>query len=189
MQTYIKQLLTDLQAAQTRQPVKPDYKVLYPDHPANDPMYKGVMDYMIEWENAPEWKMDDLFEIKGEAFPPAEKLSEAQAEQLVHQILELWSSFNLQAEVWDDDIPIKLVYTVLVNFWKTETVQYVSVGTLHLEFCSYELESCPWGEQYCSCKEFENEDWNTSNNKTPRLLFNADDLNSNDDDIDSDLPF
>lgn len=154
MQTYITQLLTDLKTAQTNQPPKVDYKLLYPDHPASNPQYEGVMDYMIEWDHAPEWTMNDLFGIDAVVFPPIEKLNGEQTEQLVQGILELWASSNICADILNDKIPIQTIYTVLVNYWKTETIQYMSEGTLHLEFCHYDENDCPWGYEYCSCKDF-----------------------------------
>jgi len=179
MQQYLNQLLADLKAAQTKQPEKPDYKVLYPDHQANDPIYDGMMDYMIEWDNAPEWKMDDLFEIKSEVFPPVEKLTTEQVTKLIDGILELWAHFNIDAVIPDDKIPVEIVYKELVNSWKTETIQYISEGTLHLEFCHYDENNCPWGYEYCSCKDIEIEDMdNVSDDNTGlnTLDFDGDDL-------------
>lgn len=83
MQTYITQLLADLKAAQNNTPAKVGYKLLYPDHPANDPIYGGVMDYMVKWERVPEWTFDKLFGISHEAFPPVEQLSQEQITLLV----------------------------------------------------------------------------------------------------------
>ena len=99
MQTYINQLLADLENAKTNQPPKVDYKLLYPEHPANDPLYEGMMDYMMEWDHAPEWTMNDLFGIDAVVFPPIEKLNGEQTEQLVQGILELWASFNIGADI------------------------------------------------------------------------------------------
>lgn len=182
MKKYLNQLLSDLEAAKTKQPKKMDYKLLYPDHPATDPQYGGVMDYMIEWENAPEWEMDKLFGVKAEAFPPVEQLTEEETETLVVGILELWASFNIVMDLLDDGIPIKLIYKLLVNYWKTETVQYVSEGTLHLESCHYNINTCPWGIEYCSCKEFTDDDLDmTSSNTTS--------LDITDFDFGEDLPF
>jgi hypothetical protein len=166
MQKYITQLLTDLKAAQKDKPEKVDYKLLHPDHPAASPEYKGYLDYIIEWETAPEWKMDDLFGIKGDAFPPLEKLNDEQINQLVDGILELWASFNIDAVILDDRISARMIYPVLVNHWKTETIQYISEGTLHLEFCHYVEESCPWGSEYCTCKELDIEPFDETNNKS-----------------------
>lgn len=41
-----------------------------------------------------------------------------------------------------------------MNYWKTETIQYISEGTLHVEFCDYDENNCPWGYEFCTCKDF-----------------------------------
>jgi len=50
MQSYLTHLLQDLKAAQNNQPEKPDYKVLYQNHPTNAPECEGHLDHLIEWE-------------------------------------------------------------------------------------------------------------------------------------------
>jgi len=152
MQNYLTQFLHDLKGAQNNKPVKPNYKVLYPDHPANDPEYEGHLDYIMEWEMGPQYDADDLFGISVDAFPPAERLTESQQQSLVEAILELWQAFNIVAD-YPDEVPVTALYNALVNRWKGEPFQYISEGTLHLEFCHYEPEECPWGLEYCTCKE------------------------------------
>lgn len=183
MQKYITQLLADLKAAQSNQPEKVDYKLLYPDHPAAHPEYNDILGHLIEWENAPDWKMDDLFGIKGAAFPPVEKLTTIEQKALIHGILELWESFNIAADL-NDEAPVEIVYKILINYWKTETVQYISKGTVHLEFCHYDVNDCQWGSEYCGCKDFEQDD---DDDFEMRVNDNSDiDITSFDED---DLPF
>lgn len=179
MEKYITQLLTDLKAAQSNQPQKVDYKLLHPDHPAAAPEYNDILGHLIEWEHAPEQKMDDLFGVNVEGFPPIEKLTTTQTQQLVEGILELWASFNIAADL--QEAPIDLIYKVLINFWKTETVQYISEGTTHVEFCHYDVNDCQWGNEYCGCKDFEqdDDDFEVSNNEN----FDIDITNSGEDDF------
>ncbi|MEN9611563.1 MAG: hypothetical protein RLZZ628_2377 [Bacteroidota bacterium] len=74
MQKYIGQLLADFEKAKQNLPEPINYSLLYPDHPAaNTPM-----EYVIEWENAPEQSMSELFGISWEALPPVEKLTDEQ---------------------------------------------------------------------------------------------------------------
>jgi hypothetical protein len=153
MQKYVEQLVADLDAAKANRPEKPNVRVLYPDHPALD----YGLDYIAEWECAPQIPMNDLFGIDAVVFPDAERLTDAQVEQLVDAILSLWGYYNFAADVYDD-VPIHLVYKALVNKWKNKPVQYVSEGVSHLEFCDYEPERCPWGMEYCRCKDFEDDD-------------------------------
>ena len=63
----------------------------------------------------------------------------------------------------------------------------MSSGTMHIEFCHYDENNCPWGYEYCSCKDFEDDNLD---------MTNIDDIDLSDlnadidypDDIDS-LPF
>ncbi len=150
MQRYITQLLEDLEKAKSHQPPPVDYALLYPDHPAAD----YGLDYIIEWENGEDWKMDDLFGIPAEVFPPESKLSEAEISALAQGIVSLWQSFNIDVHIPDERIPSRTIYQVLLNYWRTEPVQYVSQETIHLDLCEYDPETCIWGNDYCTCKEF-----------------------------------
>lgn len=129
-----------------------DYALLYPDHPA---VAYGLT-HIVEYEMSPRYSMDDLFGIKAEQLPPDDTLSQEQMTQLNDAILDLWAAFNIAADV-PDDVPTHLIYKALKNYWTMETVQYVSEGIIHIEFCGYIPEECPWGSDYCSCKEFANE--------------------------------
>lgn len=168
MQQYIKQLLEDLKTAHKNQPPKVDYKALYPNHPAADPRYEGTLDYIIEWENAPSWKMDDLFGISANVFPPAEKLTAKQLQQLVEGIKELWLAFNMvptlptgstDEEVFkQEEIPIDKLYYALLQFWKNDYVSYSFEEIIDIELCAYNIDYCFWGEEYCACRKHPYED-------------------------------
>ncbi|GEM_PF-430356 len=152
MQSYITQLLHDLKAAQNNLPPPKDYALLYPNHPAAHPKYEGDLDYIIEWEMGDAQPMEELFGISPNALPPVEQLTNEQAESLCHAILELWQAFNILAD-FPDDVPAKLLYRAFRNYWIEHPVSYTSTGRLHLEFCHYIPEQCPWGLEYCTCKD------------------------------------
>ena len=153
MQNYISQLLNDLAAAKNYpKPAQVDYALLYPDHPA----YSYGLDYIVEWEMAPRYKMDDLFGIKAEQLPPADILTDEQAKQLNKAILELWAAFNLVADS-DHDAPPRVFYSVHKDYWETTKVGYDAEEKYELDFCSYNTDLCIWGSDYCTCKDFEDE--------------------------------
>ena len=152
MQNYVNQLLTDMAAAQKNLPTEVDYALLYPDHPA---VAYGLT-HIAEYEMSPRHSMDDLLGIKAEQLPPDDKLSDEQVVQLNDGIVALWEAFNISPDL-PNEVPPRLIYEALKNYWATKTVQYVSEGRIHIEFCDYEPDECPWGSDYCSCKEFANE--------------------------------
>jgi hypothetical protein len=153
MQNYISQLLTDMKAAEQNLPTNVDYSLLHPEHPAAD----YGLNFLVEYEMSPRHSMDDLFGIKAEQLPPDDKLTDEQVKQLTDAILELWAAYNIVAD-FPEVVPLRTLYNVLKDYWTNETTQYVSEGRIHLEFCHYVPEECPWGSDYCTCKEFANED-------------------------------
>ncbi len=154
MEQYIFQLLEDLNLA-ARQPVEPpNYALLNPDHPALEPQYGGMLDYIVSWECAKNEPMEKIFGISPSAFPPPEMLTEAQASQLCQAILKLWEVNSLLADI-PNEVPPLILYGVLRKSWAEDGIQLITGGNMHKEFCSYEPEHCPWGLDYCQCKNFE----------------------------------
>ncbi|MEY4927589.1 MAG: hypothetical protein RI894_2025 [Bacteroidota bacterium] len=170
MQTYLTQLLADLKAAETgERPTKPDYKILYPEHPAADPQYKGRLDYIIEWEMGIVYKPAALFGIAAEAFPPAEKLAADQIESLIDAILSLWYSYNITVN-FPENADSTVLYNWLLNKWATggENGGFPLMdedGHYGMETCHYGTENCIWGEA-CTCKDLE-DDWDDMPEQTP----------------------
>lgn len=153
MQKYVTQLLADLEAAKANRPPKPDVRALYPNHPALD----FGLDYIAEWECAPRMPMTELFGIDPIVFPDADRLTKEQLSELIEGIFDLWEFYNFDACI-SDEVPYHLVYTAFVKKWREGYVSYVSEGVTHLEFCDYEPNNCPWGLEFCNCKEFEDDD-------------------------------
>lgn len=153
MQRYLSQLLAELKAAHDMQPPPLDYRLLYPE-------YAHVPDeiaYVVEWEQAPEQSLEELFDIPADAFPPEEKLSEEQMAQLVEAILELWAAWRMHAEM-PEGAPPRLCYRVLTDFWRNDKICYSSEGASILNLCNCNIPTCLWGEEFCECQYLE-DDW------------------------------
>jgi len=54
-------------------------------------------------------------------------------------------------------IPINLLYKAVIQAWKHHEVPYLAKGVYYLEFCDYQPVVCPWGKQYCVCKQLQAE--------------------------------
>lgn len=149
MQNYVNQLLADMVAAKSNLPADIDYKLLYPDHPA----YKFGLDYIVEWEMSPSYTMDELFGIKAEQLPPADRLTDAQIVQLLAGIYDLWQAFNYLPDTEDyNDAPPRVYYTIIKDYWARQSVLYEKEAPIELDFCSYNNDMCVWGD-YCRCKD------------------------------------
>jgi hypothetical protein len=155
MQAYLTQLLADLKAAESRErPTKPDYKILYPDHPAADPQYEGALDHIIEWEMGIGYGAERLFGIPKIAFPPAEKLDKTQIADLCDAILGLWTAYRILL-TYPKEGNKTVLYTYLVQEWGEGNFPLMPEnGICGKETCDYNPEGCIWGEQ-CTCKDFE----------------------------------
>lgn len=152
MQTYITQLLEDLTEAAKTKIEAPDYKLLYPDHPAID----YDLDGLIAYQCAPRLPFSDIFNIQDEVFPPVEKLTNEQASDICEAIMNLWQVNHLQVDLPSDtNIPVANLYNELITYWKEDGIQLMPIdgGTIHLDFCTYFEESCPWGSENCTCEE------------------------------------
>lgn len=147
MQKYVTQLLEDLENAKLHEPPSYNVKIMHPDEPALDYGLTGVAEFL----HSPMYVMEDIFEIKTEWYPPIEKLTEEEVKSLVQKTIELWSAFNFYPS-FPSDLPTHIQYTMLVNRMKEES-QYVSDGFIGIEFCHYDVEECPFGPDYCQCKE------------------------------------
>jgi hypothetical protein len=151
MDHYLDQLIADLRELHDKEPPPVDYRLLHPQ-------YADVPDeikYVVEWENAPQQSFFNLFGISPDIFPAPEQLSDSQMERLVKAILELWAAWRIFADLIPKQVPVSTVYQVVTDYWRNESIIYISEGSTHLEFCSYHPLDCPWKLEYCSCKEYE----------------------------------
>jgi hypothetical protein len=149
MEKYITQLLADLEKAKDHLPPDYDVQIMNPDDPALEYGLIGVAEYL----NSPYYPLENILGIKAEWFPPANKLNVPQIKALVTKLTALWSAFNYHAD-FPKKLPVDIRYRLMVEKLKEET-QYVSDGFIGFEFCHYEPEECPFGKEYCSCKDTE----------------------------------
>lgn len=149
MEKYIQQLLEDIEVAHYNLPDTPDIGILYPDHPA----LEYGLDHIAEWKCAPYQPFEKLLGLTADQFPPIEKLRHDEIELLVEKLLQLWAAFNFHAD-FPNDLPNYLKYQLMINKL-SEEVQYVSSGTIHFEFCDYDPQHCPYGIEYCQCKQLD----------------------------------
>ena len=181
MENYINQLLEEMESAKSNLPFKVNYALLYPNHPA---LIYGL-DYIVEWEMAPTWKMEELFGIKKEQLPVAEKLTDTEIEKLNNGILDLWFAFNTIVEDLDERIPQRDLYKAFRNSWEEKTIRYMPDGIYSLDFCEYSTEHCIWNAEFCACKNLDSEDtfpieFSSSETLSIKLLDNT---------LEDELPF
>lgn len=69
---------------------------------------------------------------------------------MVDEILKLWDAYNFCAEL-PENLPDEIAYKVLVDHFD-KPVEWVSEGTLHIEFCDYDPERCPFPKNFVRVK-------------------------------------
>ena len=148
MQKYVEQLTADILAAQANVPAKPYYEA---------PPHMEGLEYIMEWENNPEKPMSEWFKLESCLFPPPEKLTDQQMQQLTDAILDLWAVFGFEA-LFPDELPVLYQYQQLVKVLDEDT-QWSSEGvSTHWCWCNIDPETCPFPEEYCTCKDIEVDD-------------------------------
>ena len=99
-------------------------------------------------------------------FPPSERLSFEQMNQVANAMDRLLFSFNIRTSL-PNVLPAALVYQTFVNILEEE-VMLMDFGMVTMEFCSYEYQQCPWGLTYCTCTEFLDEEEQKQIQKIPK---------------------
>ena len=170
MQNYLTQLLEDLHAAtlaQWRRRPPHFYQVGirdamhqapegYVEKPAAGEMpgdFEATIDEVETYlHGKPAINMFDHFGFEPEQFPPAEQLTEAQAQGLVDALVRLWVAYNFLPTI-PRKTPARIFYpAMLQRMAKPATL--LERGVAGIEFCSFNSEECPFGTDNCSCTDY-----------------------------------
>lgn len=142
MQKYLDQLISDMQMIGEKAKAN-----LIPDE-VFDPVK------MMELEESPEQTMGFWFGLSQENFPASDRLNEQQLDQMAIEFEELWGAFGFYPD-FPDKLPSKLKYE-LMREYLNEPCQYWAKGwAFHFEFCHYNPDECPFGSEFCRCKEYQ----------------------------------
>ncbi len=148
MERYITQLIEDIHKARThvKAPSEEWDSVNLED--------EGEIEDMAFAEKYIYGKSEPLYKITGiatEMFPPPEKLSTLQQEKLALEMEALLLHHNFMAD-FPVALPQNQKYAFLRNIWDQEQVE-VSFGTVHIEFCDFETDNCPFPGYCTTCEE------------------------------------
>ena len=140
MQKYIDQLLLDITAAMRAE---------VPIEDANlEEHFEEVERYIEEEPNVTLSQHCGM--ITGQ-FPEAGKLTETQQKLVIEALVALYGSYGVCLEI-PENLPIAVQYPFYVA--ALETSCFVSNwGMTHIEYCGYNAEFCPFGDQHCVCRK------------------------------------
>ena len=146
MQKYVEQLIDDMQIAQKRpRPLKMEL-------PSELEFVRGAEEYL----HGDLYEMGNLFGLEKIQFPLAYKLNPKQINLLVLEFEKLWYAFNFIPD-FPDGLSDAIKYKLLVDYLDHST-SFLSEGHNHIEFCTYDPESCPLPSEFCECKNYEDDD-------------------------------
>ena len=145
MQNYLAHLISDMRQAATRVPQ------------SRIPEGEFDPDYMLELEESAAKPMYQWFGLEKIAFPPSEKLSEKQLETMADEFEQLWAAYSFYPD-FPDGLPANRRYELMHEYLDHPTQHWPGGWQHHFEFCDYEPENCPFGSEFCKCKDFDNDD-------------------------------
>ncbi len=142
MQTYINQLIEDLERV-AHDPPAPPY-IEPPPHMAETPD-------LAELALSPFKTIEELTGISEEVFPMEYQLSSDQIKQVIEAIFKVFAALNIEVVDIPEGIPPEQLYFALTFSWD-EYVQHLPTAGMDLELCSGDPQTCVYGE-YCDCFE------------------------------------
>jgi hypothetical protein len=150
MEKYIQQLIEDFRES-SKKITSP--RTIWGNHKEGT-SEGGLEDlaFVNQYINGIPQKLSDIFGIEKINLPPLEKLDRGQASLLYTEMLKLWNSYNFYPD-FPKKLPPYLRYKFLRDYWDSEQIK-VEKGEIHVEFCQYEPDYCPFPCKYCDCKDF-----------------------------------
>lgn len=142
MQKYLNQLIDDMHHAATQVP--------------QSRIMKGEFDpsYMMELEDMEELPMSEWFGLSKELFPPANRLNAEQHTLMADEFEKLWGAFSFDP-YFPEGLPARRRYELMRDYLDHKCTHWPG-GWIHtFEFCNYDPQNCPFGNEYCRCKDLE----------------------------------
>lgn len=145
MKRYVAQLKGDLNVAKNAvDELKEHYEILDTLTPAQD-----EEEFLV---SAKEESLAEIIGFDKILFPPANRLTKNQTEVLFKHLNEL-----IEAHSFYLDLPQMLdtciKYTLVLSILNDQFEIYID-GLTVIDFCDYDLNTCPFGTEHCLCKEY-----------------------------------
>jgi hypothetical protein len=148
MERYLAQLMEDLQQAKLKfKPTIPLWKEGDPEDDLESVDFSQVEKY----ENNEVTPISEITGIHQEQLPPVEKLNQEQQAFLAAGLEDLLQHFHFELD-FPRDYPRHFRYAFIRKLWSEEQVA-VTFGEIHIEFCDYDEENCPFPGYCNSCQE------------------------------------
>ncbi|MCU0328601.1 MAG: hypothetical protein MUE53_06385 [Chitinophagales bacterium] len=147
MEKYLNQLLEDILAAH-----KSENEANYSKNESIEAHFADVERYLSgDYDQI----LADVVGLNKEQFPPVEMLTENQMKLLTDALDKMLFSYNISTDL-PDGLPINIAYSLMVSVLDRDIYIGNGDGHIGIEFCHYEPQSCPFGDKFCSCKDYDN---------------------------------
>jgi hypothetical protein len=144
MKKYLNTLLEDIALAGSGNTIKREMR--------EDEVIPLEMEiYLEKDEETNEHTIGKATGLSKTQFPPETYWTEDEAKAINTAFRDMLTRFNLDV-VMPENLPPYMEYRTLVSVLD-KTAPILPFGTWYLEFCHYEPEDCPFGDEYCTCKE------------------------------------
>jgi len=149
IQHYLDQLIADMHQAAQRVPTSKIPEGTF------DP------DYQDELEASPDRLMSEWFGLEKEFFPPSEMLTTEELDLMANEFELMWAAYSFFPE-FPEGLPAKRRYELMREYLDYRCQHWPGGWEQCFTFCDYEPLRCPFGIEFCKCKNFENDNLDVS---------------------------
>jgi hypothetical protein len=143
MELYVTQLIDDLKAG---------HNITDPDEILPEETLEDIVQEAVDMADDDNYiEISKIIGFYVEQFPPIDKLNDKQIERLNLAITDLFLSFYIDPD-FPEKLDEKIKYELLKWSMKSHIFTTKYENTI-IDFCDYSAEDCPFGEEYCQCKQ------------------------------------
>ena len=146
MERYLEQLIDDMHVT-TQKLKRPPLEGVGGD----DRQELLDFSYLHKYEKGSMKAISKITGIEQEQLPAVEKLSQEQQALLATELEKLLEYFHFKLD-FPLNYPDHLRYSFIRKFWSEEQVA-VTFGTIHIEFCEYNEDACPFPGYCINCED------------------------------------
>ena len=147
MQRYVEQLIEDIRAI-AKNPPNVSAGKNYLSSSETETEYFDDVEKFIRGD---ELNLSAIVGLPKSALPDHQRLSDRQVKWLCQELILMLRAWNFEPE-FPCKLPVRLQYQTIRDHWDDKVV-YVASGTMHIEFCSYDRDECPFPDHCTFCDE------------------------------------
>jgi len=144
MENYVQKLIKEIDMAVCRVNIRMDEERDFMDQ-------IKLIENLIA--NEPQRTLGEHVGLQIDSFPLSSDLSNSQMNLLINALEELYEICGVLLDL-PNKLPLIDCYEFYLEALHTK-LDLIPGGFLHIEFCEYEPNNCPFGTEHCQCLEFD----------------------------------